>query len=232
MNNPAESEFKNPVDLGHRVIIAAGNSSEIGGYGYVEAERVGGGFKTQNFIMAELQKRGILEDFNFDEAGYYVQLSYDGWEIFQKLSQGQIGGSSVFFAHQFGDDEISEAMKKFAAVCKRCGYRAVDLETTNDLKAGRINDRIELEIKLSKFVIADLTKNNNGAYWEAGFAAGFGRKVIYTCQQDFFDTARTHFDVNHHMTILWQSDNLGVAEESLEACIRNTFTDENSGSAS
>jgi nucleoside 2-deoxyribosyltransferase len=48
-------------------------------------------------------------------------------------------------------------------------------------KAGLIDDRMRAEIQASRFVIVDLTHMNRGAYWEAGYAEGLGKPVIYTC---------------------------------------------------
>ena len=58
-------------------------------------------------------------------------------------------------------------------------------------KAGLIDDRLRVEIRTSRFLIADLTHENAGAYWEAGFAEGLGKPVIYTCEKSKFDTAKT-----------------------------------------
>jgi nucleoside 2-deoxyribosyltransferase len=81
------------------------------------------------------------------------------------------------------------------------------------------------EIKISKFIIADLTHNNAGAYWEAGFAEGIGKSVIYTCEKSVFENADTkpHFDVNHHLTIIWDKEDPEEAVEELKAAIRYTF---------
>ena len=46
-------------------------------------------------------------------------------------------------------------------------------------------------IRDAKFVIVDLTHDNHGAYWEAGYAEGLGKPVIYVCKKDKFET-RVH----------------------------------------
>ena len=48
--------------------------------------------------------------------------------------------------------------------------------------------------------------DNSGAYWEAGFAEGLGRPVIYTCEKRYFDEHKTHIDANHSLTIVWSED--------------------------
>ena len=93
-------------------------------------------------------------------------------------------------------------------------------------KAGLIDDRLRVEIRTSRFLIADLTHENAGAYWEAGFAEGLGKPVIYTCEKSKFDTAKTHFDTNHHLTVFWSTDEFPSFEEKLKATIRATVPDE------
>ena len=219
-----------PVEIGNRAIRVIGDGTTLGeSCSLVKSviPQLEGipNYRHFSVVCDELRRRGLIE-VDGGIGNTQAKLTYRGWEHYNNLGSGEAQGTTAFLAHQFGVPDISTAVEKFAEVCSACGYRPVDLERVEHLKAGGINNRIELEIKLSKFVIADLTENNNGAYWEAGFAAGLGRKVIYTCRQDFFDTAKTHFDVNHHMTILWQPDNLADAEEKLEACIRNTFADD------
>ncbi len=63
-------------------------------------------------------------------------------------------------------------------------------------------DRILARIRESRFVIADLTHNRGGVYYEAGFAEGLGIPVIYTCDADCLDPEapkekRVHFDCQH-----------------------------------
>jgi nucleoside 2-deoxyribosyltransferase len=75
------------------------------------------------------------------------------------------------------------------------------------------------------FLIADLTDHNNGAYWEAGYAEGLGKPVIYTCRKDVFEDKEntTHFDTNHHLTVVWEHDKLDDAVKQLKATIRATL---------
>ena len=90
----------------------------------------------------------------------------------------------------------------------------------------RDTDRLLREIRRSRFLIAELTKDNSGAYWEAGFATGVDRPVIYTCEKSYFLEAGTHFDTSHHLTVIWEEDKLDLAAEQLKTTIRATLPDE------
>jgi nucleoside 2-deoxyribosyltransferase len=80
-----------------------------------------------------------------------------------------------------------------------------------------------VEIRTSRFLISDLTHENAGAYWEAGFAEGLGKPVIYTCEKSEFEMHKTHFDTNHHLTVIWEMDDPEAVVEKLKATIRATL---------
>ena len=72
-------------------------------------------------------------------------------------------------------------------------------------------------------LVADLSDDNAGAYWEAGYGEGLGRPVIYTCEKTAWEQQGTHFDTNHLTHIIWDPANLTEAENRLVATIRATF---------
>ena len=86
-----------------------------------------------------------------------------------------------------------------------------------------IDNRLRVEIRRSRFMIAELTDSNRGAYWEAGFAEGLGLPVIYTCEESYFREKRTHFDTGHQHTVVWREDEMENAIEDLKATIRATL---------
>ena len=90
-------------------------------------------------------------------------------------------------------------------------------------KSGLIDLRMRVELRLAKFVVADLTDENRGAYWEAGFAEGCGKKVYYTCEATKFDQLKTHFDTEHLFTVKWDLGNMEGAVDELTAAIQNEF---------
>lgn len=125
-------------------------------------------------------------------------------------------------AMKFGDEQLTLVLENvFKPSAKRAGF---DLSKLDDVpKAGLIDDRLRVEIQASDFLVADLTHDNLGAYWEAGYAEGLGKPVIYTCEKSKFASAKTHFDTNHHLTILWDAAAPEVAGNELVATIRATL---------
>lgn len=128
-------------------------------------------------------------------------------------------------AMQFGDEELNRVVKDcFKPAVKAAGFELRLL--TEGQPAGLIDDQLRAALRTARFVIADLTHGNHGAYWEAGFAEGLGRPVIYTCRKNEWDQRdqpselKVHFDTNHHLTVIWDPENLGDAATRLTTTTR------------
>ena len=90
-------------------------------------------------------------------------------------------------------------------------------------RAGVIDNIMRIQIRDAKFVIADLTHDNNGAYWEAGYAEGLGKPVIYICEKKKFDEKKTHFDTNHCTTVPWSRNDDEGFRQKLVATLRRSL---------
>lgn len=96
-------------------------------------------------------------------------------------------------------------------------------------EAGVIDNRLRVQIRRSRFVIADLTHHNRGAYWEAGFGEGLGIPVIYTCRQDVLSEEgdeKVHFDTRNSLIVPWDPEKPEEAATELKATIRNTLPED------
>lgn len=154
-----------------------------------------------------------------------VTLSFKGWERYSLIKKGELSSRKAFMAMPFGDSLLDTVfLKCFRPAVERTGFQLVRLDEVP--KAGLIDDRLRVEILTSKFLIAELTNGNPGAYWEAGFAEGLGKPAIYTCERSYFEAESTHFDTNHHLTVTWDKDDLKKAENDLVATIRATLPGE------
>ena len=60
------------------------------------------------------------------------------------------------------------------------------------------------EIKDSRFVVAELSHHNNGAYYESGYALGLGKEVIHICAKSELKSG-LHFDVAQVNTIVYET---------------------------
>ena len=148
-----------------------------------------------------------------------VTLSVSGWEYYEELKRGAIDTRKAFMAMEYDVKELDKVVEEvFKPAVKQTGFDLFKL--VDRPKAGLIDDRLRVEIQTSRFLIADLTHENAGAYWEAGYAEGLGKPVIYTCEKAKFEEQKTHFDTNHHLTVTWDPKKPEEAAEELKATIR------------
>jgi hypothetical protein len=193
---------------------------------FVIGSKTGQGF---GLVVAHLFDTGYIAGNQSQAIGEpgraHATLSFSGWDHFYKLQAGQTESRNAFMAMKFGDAALDAIVDDFfrPAVAKT-GFVLTRLD--DQPKAGLIDDRLRVEIRKARFLIADLTHDNLGAYWEAGFAEGLGKPVIYTCQRAKFDQAKTHFDTNHHLTVIWDAAEPAQACNDLMATIRATLPDE------
>ncbi|MCW8925791.1 MAG: nucleoside 2-deoxyribosyltransferase [Xanthomonadales bacterium] len=156
-----------------------------------------------------------------------IVLTIKGWDRFAQLAKGVEARDQGFMAMPFG----YEALTRIFYECWKpaAEQTGLPLERLDDNpKAGSISHRMQVEIRRSKYLVAELTYNNPGAYWEAGFAEGLGKPVIYLCEKSFFDDPENgiHFDVSQKQGVIWEADKLDEAKQQLKDIIRNTFPED------
>jgi nucleoside 2-deoxyribosyltransferase len=81
------------------------------------------------------------------------------------------------------------------------GYRPVRIDKAEHIN--KICDEIIVQIKRSRFLVADYTGHRAGVYYEAGFAAGREIPVILTCRKGELD--KLHFDIRQFNCIDWET---------------------------
>ena len=160
-------------------------------------------------LMGVIQSLGYVSN-----TSNSVSLTYKGMEYAESLSKKSSPSNSVFVAMWFSPEMTSvyETAIKPAIESTDCGrykaFRVDNHEHNND-----ITDEIIAGIKECRFMVADMTGYRGGVYYEAGFAKGLGKPVIFTCRKDWFDgelspdkkpvKERVHFDINHQNIIVW-----------------------------
>ncbi len=179
-----------------------------------------------DMIIDHLHMLGLLANDEERTIGaYYITLSVSGWEYYEQLKRETKDSRIAFMAMKFGNPTLDSMVEDyFKDAVTETGYSLVKLDDVP--VAGLIDDRMRVEIRKSRFLIADLTHGNNGAYWESGFAEGLGKPVIYTCEKSKWESEKSHFDTNHLLTVPWDKDNPSEAVERLKATIRATLPSE------
>lgn len=146
-------------------------------------------------------------------------LTTQGIFYAEQLVQGNINSNKVFVAIEYHGNYQEKMNTAISPACTSCGFKAFlasDTEHNNN-----INDAMIVDIKRSKFIISDFTNNNEGAYYEAGYAEGIGLPVIKCCHKDWVD--KLHFDVNHDKFIVYSD--LPDYKNQLTTRIRATIPD-------
>lgn len=175
-----------------------------------------------NEMSAMLNSLCELGYLKYNEGAYKITIS--GLEYAEKLLTTNKDSIKVFVAMGFKKDLLHGYEYAIKPACKHFGFQASvvsDKEHNND-----INDEIISGIKTSKFVIVDLTYNNSGAYFEAGFAQGLGLPVIRCCKESWFNETdkaghrvnQLHFDIEHYNMIFWKD------EKDLETKLKNRIS--------
>lgn len=199
-----------PISLNHSEDLPLAAS-----IGAVDAEDVL--WAVRNLDEQKLIKGSWL---NYFTNGY---LTAAGWQRIEEMKRAHIASKYAFFARQFKNDNLDTLYEKcLKQAVADTGY---ELRTVPQ-KAGNIDAIIEDDIRRCRFLIADLSDDNAGAYWEAGFAEGLGKDVIYICREKEKDgktDKKTHFDTDHRQTVRWDLAKVDETGKRLKAVIRNTL---------
>jgi len=104
---------------------------------------------------------------------YRYQLTLSGWDRYERLIRAEVNSRRAFMAMQFNNPNLDHAYENcFKPAVADTGFILSRLSEGQG--AGLIDDQLRVAIRASKFLIADLSTANRGAYWEAGFAEGLG----------------------------------------------------------
>ena len=135
----------------------------------------------------------------------FYAISAQGWQRINELQAHKTEKKHAFVAMAFKEETqpIREAIR---SGIENSGFSAtlIDEKEHNN----QIVPEIFHEIEKSSFLVVDVTYPNYGAYYEAGFALGKGKEVIFCCRQEEFNQSdtRPHFDVAQKSMIVWKDE--------------------------
>ena len=182
----------------------------------LSSEQIGHQFTKINDYLTT---NGLIDFSNSDRITRRIMLEPEGWKRVDYLQREEEKISrDVFVAMSFADDmkETRETIKK-AITANGFIPRIMDEIEHNH----QIVPEMLYEIRKARFVIAELTGHNNGAYFEAGYALGCGKEVIQVCNKSKFGEDG-HFDVKQINTVMWenQEDLLKRLDARIKATVR------------
>lgn len=149
-------------------------------------------------LMRLLANHGLIEH---EAIGGIADISPAGLLQLDQLKQKATGSSQGFVAMWFTDDLNAIYAKGFQKGIFEAGYDPLRIDRIEHVN--RIDDEIILQIRRSRFVVADFTGHRGGVYFEAGFALGMDLPVFWTCRKDDLD--KLHFDIRQFNCIDWET---------------------------
>ena len=153
---------------------------------------------------------------NENENTIEIQILPEGYNKIYELQKNDPNNKKVLIAMCF-DDKYKKIEETIEEAVAGIGYEANTIRKKPH--NNWIMSEILYEIKNSKFIIADLTGNNRGVYYEAGFAEALNKQVILTYQNtDDEKLEGVHFDVKQKFIILYKDLN---NKEERENFIKN-----------
>jgi hypothetical protein len=131
-----------------------------------------------------------------------------GWSFLDESARPSVLFNQVFVAMSFDKQLLSAWSQGIEPAVRRAKFEPyrVDVQPHID----RIDSKIVSEIKNSRFLIADVTQQRPGVYFEAGYAIGLGLPVFW-CVHDN-DLKNVHFDTRQYNHVVWDTE-AKLAEE-------------------
>jgi nucleoside 2-deoxyribosyltransferase len=152
------------------------------------------------YFLSSLQASRMIDNSATSEH-WDSNLTMDGWAYLDQLRKSNRESLKVFVAMGFADELHTAFTEGIKPAAETCGYRPLRIDNKEYL--GGIFDEIIAEIRESRFVVADLTLQRQGVYYEAGYALGLGLPVVLTCRED--DLKNVHFDAKHMNILVWKT---------------------------
>jgi len=159
---------------------------------------------TQFFIMKQLIDEKLIElKDNALRLPNEVRLTPKGWNKVLELEKGdRKEKTKIFIVMSFDPSLVTAYEQGIAKAISDNGYDPIRVDYEEHID--QISDSIIADIRKCKYVVADFTFNRGGVYYEAGFAMGLGKPVIWTCREDHIKDL--HFDTRQSNHIGWTTD--------------------------
>jgi len=127
-------------------------------------------------------------------------MTVEGWKRVAILRPiGGVRGRQAFVAMWLDKSLDGPYENGIRPALVACGYHP--WRADRELIQEKICDRIVVEIRRSRILVADCTGHRTNVYYEAGLAQGIGLPLIWTCGDTDFD--RLQFDTRQYTHIKW-----------------------------
>lgn len=179
--------------------FCAANDAFVAWLGFLQAE---------GLIEYDGERRDTPNDLSF-------RLTLAGWRRVAEIQKRGERRDAAFVAMPFRADFDDLWRVAVEPALSRTGWRAIRADKTHHTH--RIDDWILNQIRAVRFLIADTTGSNPGACFEAGFALGLDKLVVWIAEAESFKEGQgLHFDIRQYNHLKWVK---GREEELVEPLV-------------
>jgi len=137
-----------------------------------------------------------------DSFVFELVITSTGWGFLEDHARPAVISDQVFVAMSFAP-ELSSAWKDgIQPALLKAKFRPYRVDAVPHID--RIDTKIITEIKNSRFLVADVTQQRPGVYFEAGYAMALGLPVFWCVKVD--DLPNVHFDTRQYNHIVWKDE--------------------------
>jgi nucleoside 2-deoxyribosyltransferase len=152
-----------------------------------------------HYYLEHLRVRRLIDTQNTaHDAACRVQP--DGWTALESRRPSNLVSDKAFVAMWFDESMRLAYEEGIRPAVKEAGYQAVRIDAVEF--NSDVVERIIGEIRECRFVVADVTGQRNGVYFEGGFAFGLALPVIWMCRDN--EVEKLHFDTRQLNHIVWR----------------------------
>ncbi|MDD5017630.1 MAG: hypothetical protein PHO15_05985 [Eubacteriales bacterium] len=168
--------------------------------------------KQRKTILNMMTIQNLIGDEKASPDGPTFVIDYKGWQRIDELNKLNAKHNQGFIAMRFSDD-LKPVKDAIISAINDAGYHAQIMDNLEH--NGQIVPEMLYQIRMSDFLVADLTGNRGGVYFEAGYALALNKEVILTVNKNILDAENhlpekeknnsPHFDVAQYKQIRYDS---------------------------
>ena len=159
-----------------------------------------------NYIIRALNGRDLISLEKVgdpkDTFSLEVTITPRGWDYLDASAKASPIKDQAFVAMAFAQSLRPAWELGIRDALRKAGYSPYRVDADEHLD--RIDAKLIAEIRNSRFLVADVTLQRPGVYFEAGFAIGLGLPVVWTVRKD--DLQNVHFDTRQYNHVVWETE--------------------------
>lgn len=158
------------------------------------------------YLLRSLIERGLVRRTDgpadlSDSFAFGIQITAGGWSFLEERARLSVISDQVFVAMSFAPELKVAWEGGIKPALARAGFQAYRVDAEPHIE--RVDTKIITEIRNSRFLVADVTLQRPGVYFEAGYALGLGLPVFWCVRND--DLKNVHFDTRQYNHIVWDN---------------------------